>query len=144
MNIAHHPLFNTTTIAEYYSEIDGVPVKYVCTSALTSDANWAVDIFYRETPHPKHGNRYFGIYKDSYNLVMICNADKIEDLRFSMIEGPSGWEYSQHRHDYRQVGQAAIDGGRSYVRLVGYGNAQIKVEVMKVKDGQFVKVAHEA
>jgi hypothetical protein len=75
---------------------------------------------------------------------MICNADKIEDLRFSMIEGPSGWEYSQHRHDYRQVGQAAIDGGRSYVRLVGYGNAQIKVEVMKVKDGQFVKVAHEA
>jgi hypothetical protein len=73
---------------------------------------------------------------------MIMNCDGIEDLTFSMIEGPSGWEYSQHRHDYRQVGLTAIDGGRSYTKLVGDVKATVKV--MKVKNGVFEEVADEA
>ena len=143
MKIAHHPFFDTMIIGKHYSQKDEVPVTYVCTSAPTKHADYAADIFYRETPHPEYGNRYFGLYMNMENQIMITNCDVIEDLRFSMIEGPSGWEYSQHRHDYRNVGSVAIDGGRSYVRLVGYGNAQIKVKVMKVKNGVFEEVQIE-
>ena len=146
MNIAHHPLFPTSNIAEYYSKKDGVPVKYVCTSAPNKHADYAADIFYRSTPHPEFGNRYFGLYQNIHsgtNQIMITNCDMIEDLDFSMIEGIAGWEYSQHRHDYRQVGlaMAAIDGGRAYVRLVG--NVHAPVKTMKVKDGVFEEVTDD-
>ena len=144
MNIAHHPLFPTSNIAEYYSKKDGVPVKYVCTSAPNKYADYAADIFYRLTPHPEFGNRYFGVYKNIHsgtNQIMITNCDMIEDLTFSMVEGLDGWEYSQHRHDYRQVGRTAIDGGRSYTKLVGDVHAPVKT--MKVKDGQFEEVGSD-
>ena len=146
MNIAHHPIFTTENIAEYYSKKDGVPVTYVCTSAPNKHADYAADIFYRSTPHPEFGNRYFGLYQNIHsgtNQIMITNCDMIEDLTFSMIEGIAGWEYSQHRHDYRQVGlaMAAIDGGRAYVRLVG--NVHAPVKVMKVKDGVFEEVIND-
>ena len=135
MNIKHHPIFNIKTIAEFYSEKDGVPVTYVCTSAPNKEATYAADIFYRETPHPDFGNRYFGLYSNMENKIMITNVDMIEDLTFSMIEGVNGWEYSQHRWDYRQVGGYAIDGGRSYTKLVG--DIHTPVKVMKVKNGLF-------
>ena len=135
MNIAHHPFFDTMIIGKHYSQKDEVPVTYVCTSAPNEHADYAADIFYRETPHPEYGNRYLGVYRNAGNQIMIMNCDGIEDLTFSMIEGPSGWEYSQHRHDYRQVGLTAIDGGRSYTKLVGDVKATVKV--MKVKDGIF-------
>ena len=62
MNIQHQSLFDTAQLEEHYSNKDGVPVKYVCTSDLrTSDI--PMDIFYRETPHPEFGNYYFGVYK---------------------------------------------------------------------------------
>lgn len=146
MNIAHHPIFTTENIAEYYSKKDGVPVTYVCTSAPNKHADYAADIFYRSTPHPEFGNRYFGLYQNIHsgtNQIMITNCDMIEDLDFSMIEGIAGWEYSQHRHDYRQVGlaMAAIDGGRAYVRLVG--NVHAPVKTMRVKDGQFEEVTDD-
>ena len=142
MNIKHHPLFNIKNIAEYYSEKDGVPVTYVCTSAPNKHADYAADIFYRETPHPEFGNRYFGLYMNMENQIMITNCDMIEDLIFDMIEGAAGWEYSQHRHDYRQVGQAAIDGGRSYTKLVGELRTPIKIT--KVKNGLFEEIVFES
>jgi len=146
MNIAHHPIFTTENIAEYYSKKDGVPVTYVCTSAPNKHADYAADIFYRSTPHPEFGNRYFGLYQNIHSgtsQIMITNCDMIEDLTFSMIEGIAGWEYSQHRHDYRQVGlaMAAIDGGRAYVRLVG--NVHAPVKTMRVKDGVFEEVTDD-
>lgn len=147
MKIAHHPFFDTMIIGKHYSQKDEVPVTYVCTSAPTKHAEYAADIFYRETPHPEYGNRYLGVYRNIHNgtnEIMIMNCDGIEDLSFSMIEGVAGWEYSQHRHDYRQIGlaMAAIDGGRSYTRLVG--NVHAPVKVMRVKNGVFEEVAHEA
>lgn len=142
MNIAHHPIFTTQTIVEYYSNKDGVPVTYVCTSAPNKEATYATDIFYRETPHPEYGNRYLGVYRNGDNQVMITNCDMIEDLTFSMVEGLDGWEYSQHRHDYRQVGRTAIDGGRAYTKLVGDVHAPVKT--MKVKDGVFEEVTIES
>lgn len=141
MNIKHHPLFDTARAEKLYSEKDNVTVKYVCTSAIGSEAQ-AMDIFYRETPHPKFGNRYFGLYRNQHfasdGTVMITNADKIEDAEFGMIKGAEGWEYSQHRHDYRSVGDCAVDGGRSYFRRVG--DLSVSTKYMKIVDGEFVEV----
>ena len=142
MNIKHHPLFDTARAEKLYSEKDGVDVKYVCTSATNEHATQAADIFYRETPHPEFGNRYFGIYHATgYGAalepqIMITNADMIETLEFGMIEGPEGWEYSQHRHDYRLVGDCAVDGGRSYFKRVG--DLSVPTKYMKIVDGEFV------
>ena len=147
MKINHHPIFDTEVIIKHYSEKDGVEVQYICTSAPNEYADYAADIFYRETPHPEFGNRYFGLYKQRdynsklkimiANTIMIFNADNIENLEFGMVEGPDGWEYSQHRHDYRQVGNVAIDGGRSYSRRVGDLSTPFKI--MKVENGVFVE-----
>ena len=139
MNIKHHPLFDTARVEKLYSEKDGVTVKYICTSAIGSEAQ-AMDIFYRETPHPEFGNRYFGLYRNQHfasdGTVMITNADKIEEAEFGMIEGTEGWEYSQHRHDFRSVGDCAVDGGRSYFRRVG--DLSVPTKYMKIVDGEFV------
>lgn len=146
MNIKHSPIFDTNRVCELYSKKDGVPVTYVCTSATTEHAANAADIFYRETPHPEFGNRYFGVYR-AFGLaefdpqIFICNADKIEDFDFGMVEGPEAWEYSQHRHDYRQVGNCAVDGGRAYFRRVGDLSAPAKY--MKIVDGKFVEMTDE-
>ena len=139
MNINHRPIFNTQNICEIYSEKDGVPVTYVCTTAL-DDGTQAMDVYYRETPHPEFGNRYFGLYwSDALerNLahVMICNADKVEELFFEMVEANGQWQYSQHRHDFYSVGNVTIDGGRAYMKLMG--NIHAPRSTMKVLNGEF-------
>lgn len=139
MNIKHSPITDIYAVEQFYSNKDGVDVKYVCTSALGSEAQ-AMDIFYRETPHPEFGNRYFGLYRKGENL-MITNADKIEGAEFGMVEGPKGWEYSQHRHDYRQVGNCAVDGGRAYFKRVG--DMSMPAKYMKLVDGEFVEMTDE-
>lgn len=145
VNIQHHPIFDVEKVATLYTEKDGVPVRYVCTSAPNKSATYAADIFYRETPHPEFGNRYFGLYTAAYDgdiQVMITNADPIEDLTFEMIEVDDKFHYSQHRHDFRDVGNGiAIDGGRDYYRASFsdkdvYASCQRKC--LKVKNGVFV------
>ena len=135
MNINHSPLFDTAKIEAHYSEKDGVPVKYVCTSATNEHAANAADIFYRAEPHPEFGNRYFGLYHDHMRgHMMITNADQIESLDFGMIEDDGKYYYSQHRHDYKVVGEKMIDGGRAYIRSGAHA-----VQVLKIKDGEFVE-----
>ena len=113
--VIHEPIFKTDTIAKHYSKKDGVDVHYVCTSALGGEAQ-AMDIFYRDTPHPQFGNRYFGLYHANDD-VMITNADRIESVEFAMIKDSEGnFHYSAHRHDYKVVEDKMIDGGRAYVR----------------------------
>jgi len=143
MNIHHRPQFNTQTACELYSEKDGVPVTYVCTTALGSGTQ-AVDVFYREKPHPEFGNRYFGLYRNpyaGYAEIMITNADIVEDLTFDMIEVNDQWHYSQHRHDFYSVGGTSIDGGRAYIRLVG--DINVPRATLKVVNGQFEKVVED-
>jgi len=136
--IHHEPMFDAKKIEQIYSEKDGVPVKYVCTSAIVQGSEQAVDVFYRETPHPEFGNRYFGLYVETYTgRTYITNADKIEDLTFCMIYSKVNeqWHYSQHRHDYHVVDEDyAIDGGRAYTKLVGHP----KVKSFVVRNGVFV------
>jgi hypothetical protein len=140
MKIHHRPILDTARVEKLYSEKDGVPVKYVCTSAPNQYATYAADIFYRETPHPEHGNRYFGLYHNpnfsSDGTIMITNADMIEDLEFGMKEHNGEWHYSQHRHDFYTIGDVSLDGGRAYFRCVGNVNKPTKF--LRVKDGEFV------
>ena len=128
--IKHFPITDTEKVCKLYSEKDGVPIKYVCTTELHHD-NIPVDIFYRSTPHPEFGNKYFGLYISKDGLI-ISNADKAEDFTFGMVEDDDGdMQYSQYHHDFKMFKNGnMIDGGRSYVRHSG------KAEVYKVKDGE--------
>lgn len=145
MNIQHHPIFDVEKVATLYTEKDGVPVRYVCTSAPNKSATYAADIFYRETPHPEFGNRYFGLYPAAHDgdiQVMITNADPIEDLTFEMAEVNGELHYSQHRHDYRSIGNGvAIDGGRDYFRATFMSRPDSFVrKTLRVENGKFVEV----
>jgi len=137
MNIQHYPLFDTAKVEKLYTEKDGVEVKYVCTTAVQQHAEFAADVFYRATPHPQFGNRYFALYHNLYAddaVVMITNADQVENFEFGMIEDADGkYYYSQHRHDYKVIGDKMIDGGRSHIRSGG------RVDVFKIQDGKFVE-----
>jgi hypothetical protein len=116
--IKHEPLFDTNKVCELYSKKDGVPVTYVCTSALGHETQ-AMDIFYRKTPHPEFGNRYFGLYHNYFSGgIVIANADKIEQAEFGLVEDDDGnLQYSAHRHDYKEFKNGnMIDGGRAYIK----------------------------
>ena len=131
MNIQHEPQFDKDKIAEHYSKKDGVEVSYVCTTDLKA-SDVPVDVFYRATPHPEFGNRYFGIFYDNFRgCMMITNADIVESLEFGMIEVDGKYYYSQSHHDYKAVGDKMIDGGRAYIRSNGGAVA------MHVKNGKF-------
>ena len=133
MNIVHENLFDIEKVEKIYSEKDGVEIKYVCTTDLNA-SDVPVDVFYRATPHPEFGNRYFGLYYDHVrDHMMITNADIVESLEFGMIENQGKYYYSQSHHDYKVVEGKMIDGGRQYIRSSG------GVEVFKIRDGAFVQ-----
>ena len=132
MNIQHPIQFNEEIVTKHYTEKDGVPVKYVCTTDLSA-SDLPVDVYYRDTPHPQFGNRYFGLYKNGDHM-MITNADVVEDFEFGMIQDKEGsWYYSSSHHDCVMIEDKMIDGGRVYIRGRGY-------EYFKIKDGNFEKV----
>lgn len=133
--IKHDPVFPTEKVVEHYTKKDGVPVQYVCTTDL-SLSDTPADVFYRETPHPEFGNRYFGLYYHPDGQVMITNADGVEEFEFGLVENDDGdLEYSRSHHDYKQFENGnIIDGGRTYIRSSLNG-----CEVYRVKDGKFFK-----
>ena len=117
--IKHASIFETDRAAAFYAKKDGTNVKYVCTTDLMA-SDLPVDVFYRDTPHPEFGNRYFGLYKNPYSddaQIIITNADIVETYDFGMIEDKDGnfW-YSQSHHDCLMIDGKMIDGGRQYVR----------------------------
>ena len=135
--IKHEPHFDTEKIIEHYTKKDGVPITYVCTSALGNEAQ-AMDIFFRETPHPEFGNRYFGLYHNAMSgNLMIANADRIESVEFGLVEDDDGdLQYSAHRHDYKLFENGnMIDGGRAYIRC-----AANEVKHYVVRNGEMVEV----
>lgn len=135
LNIKHFPILDTEAALEHY-EPEGV--KYVCTTELKA-YGVPVDVFYRPTPHPVYGNRYFGLYRNGYGDIFICNADVIEELDFCVIDNGKGeWTYSQYTHDYLSWGSNFIDGGRAYTRTGG--NVLPKVVRLRVVGGEFEEV----
>lgn len=135
MKIKHEPMFDPKKVEKMYSEKDGVPVKYVMTSELP-ERNQVMDIFYRETPHPEFGNRYFGIFSANGGSTFITNADTIEGCIIVTVKDDNGkCQYSAYSHDYKSFNNGnMIDGGRAYTRCsrqtIGF----------KVNDGELVKV----
>lgn len=137
MNIHHESLFDTQKICEHYTEKDGVPVTYVCTSAIGNEAQ-AMDIFFRQTPHPEFGNRYFGLYRNAMSgNLMITNADQIESVEFGLIKDDAGdLQYSAHRHDFKMFDNGnMIDGGRAYIK-----SSRCEIKHYVVRDGKMVEV----
>lgn len=132
MLVKHEPKLKTEQVEKLYSEKDGVAVKYVCSSELSRD-NEVEDIFYRETPHPKFGNRYFGLVMLN-NKLYIRNADDIENKTFGCVESDDGFlEYSQCRWHFKKFENGnMIDGGRAYIKHSG------KVSVFVVKNGEMI------
>ena len=131
MNIVHENLFNIAEVEKLYTEKDGVEVKYVCTTDLNA-SDVPVDVFYRATPHPQFGNRYFGLYHCHIrDCMMITNADIVETFKFGMIQHDGKYYYSQSHHDYKVVGDKMIDGGRAYIRSSGGAT------VMRITNGKF-------
>ena len=136
--VKHNPLFDVEKISEHYSNKDGVPVKYICTTELSVN-DVPMDIFYRETPHSKFGNRYFGLYHRNGSL-MITNADVIEQKDFGVIAVDGKYHYSQSRHDYNAVNEdCAIDGGRQYVRVIGKSVTD-QFTILRIKNGEFGQI----
>ncbi len=132
--IKHYPVTNTQVIIDHYSDKDKATISYVCTTDFYK-SDRPVDIFYRSTPHPVFGNRYFGI-APSYESddYVIFNADKVENFTFGMVTDDEGnFQYSQYHHDYKSFDNGnMIDGGREYVRYSG------KVHYYKIKDGKMI------
>lgn len=130
----HYPVSNIEKVIDHFTEKDGVEITYVCTTDLQS-SDVPVDVFYRATPHPKFGNRYFGIFLHPIEKsTMICNADMVEGLSFGMVKNDDGLlEYSQSHHDYKMFKNGnMIDGGREYIRSTN------GCEVYVVRNGEMV------
>jgi len=68
MNIKHYPILDTEKVIKHYEEKDNVAITYICTTDLRV-SDHPIDIFFRESPHPEFGNRYFGMYADNGNLI---------------------------------------------------------------------------
>ena len=138
MDIKHPYQFDKEKIESHYTEKDGVSVKYVCTTDLKA-SDRPVDIYYRATPHPEFGNRYFGLYNDRMNdRVMICNAEIVEDFEFGMIkDSDNNWYYSSSHHDCIFIEGKMIDGGRQYIRHTGLDG------VFKIVNGNFVEIKND-
>lgn len=124
--INHRPYLDVEDIIKHYTEADGVPIQYVCTSEI-DERNVVYDIFYRSdhSPHPEHGNRYFGLraVKNPHTeetKVVIINADEIEGKNFALIQDDEGnYQYSRYVHEYLEFNGNMIDGGRQYCRFRG-------------------------
>ena len=134
MNIVHENLFDIEKVTAHYTEKDGEPVHYVCTTDLNA-SDVPVDVYYRATPHPQFGNRYFGLYHDHVRgHMMITNADIVETFEFGMILVDGKYYYSQSHHDYKVVEGKMIDGGRAYIRSSGGATC------MRITNGKFYSV----
>lgn len=138
--IKHAPIFDTKRVEKLYSKKDGVDITYVCSTDLDA-SDVPMDIFYRATPHPQFGNKYFGLFRNSDpasdGTLMITNADKVEDFEFGMIQDKDGdYWYSQSHHDCLFVDGKMIDGGRRYIRHSG------EAELWKVKNGKMVRTVY--
>lgn len=138
MNIRHPTIFDKDKIIEHYSKKDGVEIKYVCTTDLRR-SDVPADIFYRETPHPVFGNRYFSLFYEpsitgnSTPTIMIGNADIVESFEFGMIKSSNDeWYYSSSHHDCIFIEDKMIDGGREYIRSSNLSG------VFKIVNGEFV------
>lgn len=141
-NIIHNSsLIDIEYVENFYTKKEKKKVTYVCSTEFPKITYNIVDVFYRgEIPHPKFGNRYFGIYS-MYDFGIgnikhfIINADSVEDFDFYMIKDKFGkYRYSSYSHDFvTDKDGNFIDGGRLYYRT----NRTNIINKFKIKRGKF-------
>ena len=158
--VVNRPQFDTVLVSRHYSQKDGVGIRYVCTTEL-QPRGVPYDVFYRDTPHPEFGNKYFGLGYDPNWVqgvdpqLLITNADRVEDLSFDMIVDSEGhWHYSRYTHDCHyldtemlidgnkvahEASMTLIDGGRSYTRTGG----TFETKSFVIKEGYFEVIPNE-
>ncbi len=104
LTIVHSPVGDVKALEKFYSEKDGVPCTYVLTTCNPQDKSRRMydmyDIFYRETPHPVFGNKYFGISSSGY----ICNGDFVAGMPVSLIEANKKYFYGQAARTLKAAG----------------------------------------
>lgn len=120
MNILNECTFlNSKQIKKLEEHYNG---KYVFESPLKgADGNWTrstAAIFYTKKKHKVSKSNYFAIFPTS-NGMIICNGQSAVEGEIVGLSDGYDVAYSRHVHDYRTIGQGAIDGGRDYVRIVG-------------------------
>jgi hypothetical protein len=108
---------------------DMYKAKYVFESCLKDSKgnyiNNPAAIFYTEEPHPR-GSHYFAVYQDFPGNLVISNGISATEGEYNGVVVDDEVYYSRFRHDYREVGNIAIDGGRDYLRLIGDGIESLK------------------
>lgn len=119
-------------LAENIEKIEQLrAAKYVCD---TSHKDIAVSVFYGRDTHPVSGSRYFALYRNQNNSLMITDGAFIEGQEIVGVVAENGDViFSRHRHDYRSSpdGSVFIDGGRDYTRT----NTSNQVTLL-VRDGE--------
>jgi hypothetical protein len=117
------------------------------TEFCDSKGNWSNNpglLFYQQHPRIDLGHsNYFIIYKSTKTRItleqqiMITNGQNtIDNLILETIESNRYLIYSHYRHHFHGS-PIAIDGGRSYTRLIGDGCYVIPRYNFKIIDGKF-------
>lgn len=104
--------------------------KYVCD---TTHKGKPVSVFYGDVAHPVSNSRYFALYYDQDERIMITDGSFIEQQEITGVIAENGdVVFSRHRHDYNSSpdGSVFIDGGREYTRT----NSKHQVSIV-VRDG---------
>jgi hypothetical protein len=129
MEIKHTTITQIDTVIETYKKTEDADITYVCTTDLiTTDT--PVDVFYRATPHPEHGNNYFGLLING-GVVEIVNADMVTNLHFGMVENDDGLlEYSRTANEAKAFKNGnTISGGRVRIK------SNAPCDIFKIVDG---------
>ena len=89
---------------------------YVCD---TTHKDIHVAVFYGRDTHPVSGSRYFALYYDITDRLVVTDGSFIESQELAGVVAKNGDViYSRHRHDYRYSPDSTVfvDGGRDYTR----------------------------
>jgi hypothetical protein len=127
--IIHFPIQRVELIIDSFSIKEETPITYVLTSTLPNGSS-NMDIFYRNTPHPVHGNHYLGVISKNGD-TFITNADSIESICIGMVkDGNGNFQYNSYRHNYKSFDNGSIiGGGRDYTK----GSKVVYYQVIKGK-----------
>lgn len=105
----------------------------------TKTGNWSerpVEVFYQPNPDHEAGHsHYFGLFTDDTGLYITNAISAFEEPMTGMVTRSGEIIISKYTHDYRQVGDQSIDGGRDYTRVGG--DPPPKTVEVTVKDDQF-------
>lgn len=126
------PVFYTenyiNVIEKYYK------AKYI----LEIGEDFPILYFYQEEP-PAGYSKYFGIYITK-KKTFILNGDKIKDIILTCVKKGETWIYSHYTHHYNGGNGLDIDGGLSYIRLIGDVGNKSLIKKFKIEDGKLKEI----